>query len=75
MKSDPREKGFGRIRQMDEKRGKNSRSLCYMYKQKKREVFLHEVRDEGIGSCEEGIRLDLFCVHRKDALLFTQREC
>lgn len=46
-----------------------------MYKWKEREVCLHEVKDEGIGSCEEGVRLDLPCVQLRDALLFTQREC
>lgn len=41
----------------------------------KREVCLHEVKDERIGSCAEGVRLDLPCGHHRDALLFTQREC
>lgn len=75
LKYDLREKGFGRIRQMDEQRGENSRSLCCMYKWKEREVCLHEVKNEGIGSWEEGVRLDLPCGHHRDALLFTQREC
>lgn len=50
MKSDLREKGFGRIRQMDKQRVENSRSYVVCMRRKKEE-WLHE----GIVSCEEGL--------------------